>query len=59
LLPDRNFASEFFPDEVEGYVTTFKNRIKYLIGGHSENYEIFQEPTPSGRIIVRVVQHVG
>ena len=59
LFPDRNFATEFFPDEVEGYVTTFKNRIQYLIGGHSKNYEVFTENTDDGRVIVRVVQHVG
>ena len=59
LLPDKNFATEFFPNEVEGYVSTFKNRIQYLIGGHSKNYEVFPERTASGRIIVRVVQYVG
>jgi len=31
LFPDRSFATEFFPDEVDGYVRTFKNRAdKYL-----------------------------
>jgi len=59
LFPDRNFATEFFPDEVESYVATFKNRIQYLIGGHSKNYEVFSENTDDGRVIVRVVQHVG
>ena len=24
LFPDRNFATEFFPDEVEGYVATLR-----------------------------------
>jgi hypothetical protein len=59
LFPDRNFATEFFADEVEVYVTTFKNRIQYLIGGHSKNYEVFTENTSDGRVIVRVVQHVA
>ena len=59
LFPDRNFATEFFPDEVEAYVSTFRNRIPYLIGGHSKNYEVYPENTDDGRVIVRVVQHVG
>jgi len=60
LFPDRAFATEFFPDEVEGYVLTFKNRAeKYLTGGHVTGFEFIQEPTDDGqRVIVRVVQHV-
>lgn len=59
LFPDRNFATEFFPDEVAGYLSTFQNRIKYLVGGHSKSYEAVTETTSDGRVIVRVVQHVG
>jgi hypothetical protein len=59
LFPDRNFATEFFADEVEAYISTFKNRIQYLIGGHSKNYEVHPETTEDGRVIVRVIQHVG
>lgn len=59
LLPDKNFATEFFPEEVEGYIATFKNRIKFLIGGRSKDYRVFPEETANGRIIVRVVQDVG
>ena len=59
LFPDRNFATEFFPDEVESYLATFKNRIQYLVGGHSKSYDVFPENTDDGRVIVRVTQHVG
>ncbi len=59
LFPDRNFATEFFPDEVEGYVATFRNRLNYLTGGHVTGWEIHQEPTDDGRVVVRVVQHVS
>jgi hypothetical protein len=58
VFPDRNFATGFFPDEVDGYIQTFKNREKYLIGGHSKAWEVHKEPTADGRVIVRVTQHV-
>jgi hypothetical protein len=58
LFPDRNFATEFFADEVDGYIVTFKNRTKYLIGGHVKGWDIHKEPTEDGRVIVRVVQYV-
>jgi hypothetical protein len=61
LLPNIDFATEFFPDEVEGYIATFTNRAdKYLTGGHVTGYKVKKEPTPDGRrFIVRVVQNVG
>jgi hypothetical protein len=59
LFPDRELATEFFPDEVQGYIDTFKNRAnKYLAGGHVTNYEVTTEDTGDGRVIVRVTQHV-
>jgi hypothetical protein len=59
LYPDRNFATEFFPDEVDGYIATFTNRAdKYLTGGHVVSYECFKEETEDGRVIVRVRQNV-
>ena len=58
LFPSKEFATEFFPDEVEGYISTFKNRLKYFTGGHVKDYVIHQEPTDDGRVIVRVVQIV-
>jgi hypothetical protein len=59
LYPDRKFATEFFPDGVERYVATFRNRIKYLVGGHSKGYDIYPEDMEDGRVVVRVVQNVG
>ena len=60
LFPDRNFATEFFEDEVDGYIATFKHRAdKYLVGGHVKKYEIQKETTSDGRVVVRVIQHVG
>ena len=60
LFPDRKFATAFLPDEVDGYVATFKHRAEtYLTGGHVTGYTIFREPIPDGRVIVRVVQDVG
>lgn len=58
LFPDRNFATEFFPDEVEGYIAAFRNRIPRLTGGHVKSYDIRQENTGDGRVIVKVIQNV-
>ncbi|PYV76229.1 MAG: hypothetical protein DMG96_14745 [Acidobacteria bacterium] len=60
LFPDRNFATQFFPDEVESYILAFESRAqKYLAGGHVIGYDVHKEPTGDGRVVVRVVQHVG
>jgi len=59
LFPDIDFATKFFPDEVDGYIATFENRIKLLTGGHVKDYKISQEPTEDNRVIVKVVQNVG
>jgi hypothetical protein len=59
LVPDKNFATEFFEDEVDGYIVTFKNHEKYLTGGHVIRFEVNKEPAVNGRVIVRVVQHVA
>jgi len=60
LFPDRNFASEFYPDEVEFYINVFKaNASQYLTGGHVGRYECTQQPTGDGRVVVMVEQHVG
>jgi hypothetical protein len=59
LFPDKNFATEFFPDEVDNYILIFQSRAdKYLTGGHSKRFEFFKEDASDGRVIVRVVQHV-
>jgi hypothetical protein len=59
LTPDRTFATEFFPDEVDLYITFFKNREQYLVGGHVKSYTLNKENTAKGLIVVRVTQNVG
>jgi hypothetical protein len=60
LMPSRDFATQFFTDEVDGYIATFENRAnKHLTGGHVKGYEIQKEPTDDGRWVVRVIQNVG
>ena len=60
LFPEKSFATEFYPDEVGGYVATFKNRAeRFLTGGHVLQYEFKELPTDDGRVIVEVVQHVA
>jgi hypothetical protein len=59
LFPDKNFATQFFPDEVDGYIAAIESRVEFLVGGHSKGYQFFKEPTVDGRVIVRVVQYVG
>ena len=59
MHPDRNFASEFFPDEVDTYIAMFMRRTKYFTGGHVTGYDCQKEPAENGRVIVRVTQNVG
>lgn len=60
LLPDKEFATAFFPDEVAKYVAIFTGRAsKYLTGGHVTGYQIHQEDAADGRFIVRVIQDVS
>jgi len=60
LFPERRFATEFFEDEVEAYISTFELRAnKYLVGGHVKSYSVSKERTADGRVIVKVVQGVG
>ena len=60
MFPDRKFATEFFEDEVDAYISTFERRAnQYLVGGHVKSYSFKKEPIGDGRVIVTVVQHVG
>jgi len=59
LVPDKNFASAFFPEDVETYIQVFKNRQGMLVGGHVREYEIAKEPASAGRFYVRATQHVS
>jgi hypothetical protein len=59
LFPSREFATEFFPDEVEAYILTFERRAnEYLVGGHVKSYAFAKERTKDGRVVVRVMQRV-
>jgi hypothetical protein len=58
LVPDKNFASAFFLEEVESYIQVFQNRQSHLVGGHVKGYDLDQEPASGGRVYVRATQHV-
>ncbi|MGA7139177.1 MAG: hypothetical protein WBZ14_15995 [Terriglobales bacterium] len=59
LFPNRDFATEFFPDEVDRYILTFEKRAnEYLLGGHVIGYKFTKEETKDGRVVVRVTQSV-
>lgn len=59
LFPDKNFATEFFKDEVDKYIKQFDAAAKErLVGGHVAGYEYHKEDTDDGRVRVRVVQNV-
>ncbi len=60
LLPGREMATEFYRDEVDGYIATFKNRAnQYLIGGHVKRYDAELQDIGDNRVVVKVVQVVG
>jgi hypothetical protein len=59
LMPGRDQATEFFPDEVDSYVLAFKDRAnKHLVGGHVIGYDFKKFTLVNGRVIVEVVQRV-
>ena len=59
MLPDKNFATKFFPDEVEEYQSIFERRAnQYLSVGHVTGYVFDREQTADGRWIVKVIQNV-
>lgn len=59
LFADRNFATEFFPDEVRAFIDFFKiHADRYLTGGHVTGYRCEPEDAGNGRVIVRVTQYV-
>jgi hypothetical protein len=60
LMPDKNFATRFFQDEVETYQNIFERRAnQYLSTGHVKGYAFDRIQTADGRWIVKVTQHVG
>ena len=59
LTPDRKSATEFFPEEVDTYISFFKWRAdKYLTGGRITGYTLTKENTQHGLLVVRVTQNV-
>jgi hypothetical protein len=60
VFPDRNFATEFYPDEVELYIDSFKqSAAEFLTSGHVTRYEFIRQPTDDGRVVVVVEQYVS
>jgi hypothetical protein len=60
LLPGREMATEFFRDEVHGYIATFNSRANtYLTGGHVQGYTTETVDVGNNRVVVRVTQNVG
>jgi hypothetical protein len=59
LFPDRTFATEFYPDEVEIYINIFGQMAQSLTGGHVTHYDVIKQPTDDGRVVVMVEQHVS
>jgi hypothetical protein len=60
LFPDKNFATEFYPEQVEGYVEVFRvNALRHLVAGRVTGYEFHPEKTEDGLVIVRVTQNVS
>ena len=58
LLPERNFATLFFPDEVDTFIQVFNNRLGHLVGGHVTGYKLEKVSTEDGRTVVKVTQDV-
>lgn len=58
LVPDKNTATAFFPDEVDTYIRVFRNRESHLIGGHVIGYELEKEMSNDGRTYIQVKQNV-
>lgn len=60
LLPDRDFATEFFPEEVDRYIQTFRSAARQqFTGGHVKSYEFQKHTTDEGRVYVVVTQNVA
>ncbi len=58
LYPDKNFATNFFPDEIGFFLNLIKKRTQHLMGGHVVRYDFATEQMEDGRQIVRVTQVV-
>jgi hypothetical protein len=57
LFPDKNFATEFYPEQVDSYIELFRtSALTYLVGGKVTGYDFKKEFTPDGLVVVKVVQ---
>ena len=54
LVPDRNFATEFHPQEVDRYVQTFRNAAEEKYGGPLRQFNYQVVPVDNGRVYVVV-----
>ncbi len=59
LFPNKEFATQFFLDEVDTYISLFQTRAeKYLSGGHVKEWRFLKLQSVEGRVIVKVMQIV-
>jgi hypothetical protein len=59
LHPNREFATEFSPEEVNNYILMFGDRAnRHLVGGNVIGYRLIPVPLPNGRVLVTVLQDV-
>jgi hypothetical protein len=61
LVPDRNFATEFLPHEVDKYIETFRNAARPKLTGRVEpdKFLFTKEDAGNGRVYVVATQNVG
>ena len=56
LLPDRNFATEFKPNEVDQYINAFREAAEEKLGGPVRRYRYSKYWTDDQRVYVVVNQ---
>ena|SRR5271163_51531 len=54
LVPDRNFATEFQPQDVDKYIYTFREAAEEKFGGPVRKFHYSKHPTEDGRVFVVV-----
>ncbi len=60
LFPSKDFATEFYPEQVQGYIDLFRsNASSHLVGGRITGYDFVRENTEEGLVIVKVTQNVA
>jgi len=60
LVPDRNFATEFLPQDVDKYIETFRNaaRPKYTGRVEPDKFLFTKHDAGNGRVYVSATQNV-